>query len=305
MNTEIQVVVVGSVAFDSIRTSAGFRERMLGGSATYAALASALTARTGLVGVVGTDFPASYWEVFQRAGVDTTGLTEQQGPTFLWSAAYDAEMDNRETLMTQFGVFANFQPRIPKAYQKASVLVLGNIAPTMQARVLDQMNAELTMLDTMNLWIDTAREELEMVIRRVDLVTLNESEARELTGEASLVRAGRALLAMGPKWALVKKGSNGAFLMGRDGPQDILMCPAWPLANVKDPTGAGDSFAGAFAASVANSGGMGRECFRDALVWATVVAARTCGEFGVDALSGADAKGLMRDREAFAEMVVR
>ncbi|MBR6021248.1 MAG: bifunctional hydroxymethylpyrimidine kinase/phosphomethylpyrimidine kinase [Kiritimatiellae bacterium] len=305
MSAGPQVVVVGSVAFDSIRTPAGARERMLGGSASYSALAAALTARTGLVGVVGEDWPEEYWEIYRRAGVDTQGVERGKGKTFYWAAEYDAGMDDRETLATELGAFAEFRPEVPPSYRKADVLVLGNIAPSLQARVLDQSEAGLTMLDTMNLWIDTARDELEAVIRRVDLVTVNEHEARELTGEASLVRAGRALLSMGPKWALVKKGSHGAFLMGRGGERDVLMCPAWPLAEVKDPTGAGDSFAGAFAASVAQAGGAGRDAFREALAWATVVAARTCGEFGVDALAGADVESLRRDRAAFAEMVAR
>ena len=300
-----QVVVVGSVAFDSIRTPAGARERMLGGSASYAAMAAALTARTGLVGVVGEDWPEAYWEVYRKAGVDTEGVERGKGRTFFWAAEYDAGMDDRETLATELGAFAEFRPVLPERYRKADVLVLGNIAPSLQALVLDQSEAGLTILDTMNLWIDTARAELDEVIRRVDLITVNEHEARELTGEASLVRAGKALVAMGPKWALVKKGSHGAFLMGRGGERDVLMCPAWPLGDVVDPTGAGDSFAGAFAASVANAGGAGREAFREALAWATVVAARTCGAFGIDALAGADVEGLRADRAAFAEMVVR
>ncbi|MBP5788530.1 MAG: bifunctional hydroxymethylpyrimidine kinase/phosphomethylpyrimidine kinase [Kiritimatiellae bacterium] len=303
-----QVVVVGSVAFDSVKTNAGERRRMLGGSASYAALASALFARTGLVGIVGEDFPEECWKVYRDAGIDLAGMEKSAGKTFYWEAEYAADMDSRTTLCTELGAFAGFDPVLPEGWRDAPVLVLGNIAPSLQARVLDQARPRLSVLDTMELWIDTARGELDAVLARVDLLTVNEHEARALTGEGSLLRAADALLKAGPKWVLVKKGSHGAFLVGRDGERDILMVPSWPLREVKDPTGAGDSFAGAFAgvlASALERGESERAAFRDALAWATVVAARTCGEFGTDALVAAEREGIVADREAFSEMLVR
>lgn len=300
-----QVVVVGSVAFDTVKTPSGARERMLGGSASYCALAASLFARTALVGVVGEDFGEEHFGVYREAGIDLEGLRTAPGRTFSWGAEYDGTLDDRRTLFTDLGTFAGFDPVLPERYRGAPVLVLGNISPSLQARVLDQARPALSILDTMNLWIDTARAELLEVVRRVDLLTVNEHEARALTGESSLLAAARALLALGPKHVLVKKGSHGAFLMGRGGARDILMAPSWPLFDVVDTTGAGDTFAGAFAGVLAREGGFGRDAFRDALAWATVVAARTCGAFGTDALAGAALGDFAADREAFAEMLVR
>jgi len=299
------VVVVGSVAFDTVKTPSGARERMLGGSASYCALAASLFARTALVGVVGDDFGEDHFGVYRAAGIDLEGLRAAPGRTFSWGAEYDGTLDDRRTLFTDLGTFADFSPDLPGRYREAPVLVLGNISPYLQARVLDQARPRLSILDTMDLWIDTARDGLLDVVRRVDLLTVNEHEARALSGEPSLLAAARALLAMGPRHVLVKKGSHGAFLMGRGGERDILMAPSWPLFDVVDTTGAGDTFAGAFAGALAREGTFGRDAFRGALAWATVVAARVCGSFGLDALAGAALADFEADRAAFADMLVR
>lgn len=281
-STTPDIVVVGSVAFDSVKTSKAAHEKLLGGSASYTSIAAALFARTGIVGVVGEDFPQAYMDVFLNANVDTQGLQREPGKTFHWSGVYEDDMNNRHTHCTDLNVFADFNPVIPEAYRASPFLCLGNIAPALQARVLDQMEKpRFTVLDTMDLWINTAREALLGVIRRVDLLTVNEHEARHLTGKGSLLKAAHKILEMGPQYALIKKGEHGAFLMSKD---DILIVPAWPLVDVLDPTGAGDTFAGGLIGTLAAHGKITRENLHDALVNATVAAAYTCEAFSVDRL---------------------
>ncbi len=276
------VVVVGSVAFDSVQTPKAMHEKLLGGSASYTSVASALFARTGVVGVVGEDFPAEYTAIFDKAGVDMQGLQREPGKTFHWSGVYEDNMNNRRTNCTDLNVFAHFNPVIPEAYRTSPFLCLENIAPALQAHVLDQMGKpKFTVLDTMDLWINTTREDLMKVIARVDLLTVNEHEARHLTGKGSLLKAARKILDMGPKYALIKKGEHGAFLMSKD---DMLIVPAWPLVEVVDPTGAGDTFAGGLIGTLAGLGEVNRENLRQALVNATVTAAYTCEAFSVDRL---------------------
>ena len=281
-STTPDIVVVGPVAFDSVKTSKAAHEKLLGGSASYTSIAAALFARTGIVGVVGEDFPQAYMDVFLNANVDTQGLQREPGNTFHWSGVYEDDMNNRHTRCTDLNVFADFNPVIPEAYRASPFLCLGNIAPALQARVLDQMEKpRFTVLDTMDLWINTAREALLGVIRRVDLLTVNEHEARHLTGKGSLLKAAHKILEMGPQYALIKKGEHGAFLMSKD---DILIVPAWPLVDVLDPTGAGDTFAGGLIGTLAAHGKITRENLHDALVNATVAAAYTCEAFSVDRL---------------------
>jgi len=277
-----EVVVVGSVAFDSIQTSKESREKLLGGSASYTSVAAALFAQTGIVGVVGEDFPQKYVDIFENAGVDTQGLQHEKGKTFHWSGVYEDDMNNRRTNCTDLNVFADFNPVIPEAYRTSPYLCLENIAPALQGHVLDQMEKpKFTVLDTMDLWINTARDDLMGVIERVDLLTVNEHEARHLTGKGSLLKSAQKILEMGPTYALIKKGEHGAFLMSKD---DILIIPAWPLVEVADPTGAGDTFAGGFIGTLAALGGVNRDNLLQALVNATVTAAYTCEAFSVDRL---------------------
>ena len=280
--TTPDVVVVGSVAFDSVQTPKEAHEKLLGGSASYTSVASALFAKTGVVGVVGEDFPREYFDVFDQAGVDVQGLQREKGKTFHWSGVYEDNMNNRRTNCTELNVFADFNPVIPEAYRSSPYLCLENIAPALQAHVLDQMDKpKFTVLDTMDLWINTTREDLMNVIARVDLLTVNEHEARHLTGKGSLLKAARKILDMGPTYALIKKGEHGAFLRSRD---DVLIVPAWPLVEVVHPTGAGDTFAGGLLGTLAGLGGVTRENLHRALVNATVTAAYTCEAFSVNRL---------------------
>jgi len=296
-----EVVVVGSVAFDSIQTSKESREKLLGGSASYTSVAAALFAQTGIVGVVGEDFPQEYVDVFENAGVDTQGLQREKGKTFHWSGVYEDDMNNRRTNCTDLNVFADFNPVIPESYRTSPYLCLENIAPALQAHVLDQMEKpKFTVLDTMDLWINTARDDLMGVIERVDLLTVNEHEARHLTGKGSLLKSAQKILEMGPQYALIKKGEHGAFLMSKD---DILIVPAWPLVEVADPTGAGDTFAGGFIGTLAALGGVTRENLLQALVNATVTAAYTCEAFSVDRLRQIDRAELDARALAFRRML--
>lgn len=296
-----KVVVVGSVAFDSIETPKRKREKLLGGSASYTSVASALFTRTGIVGVVGEDFPPEYMGIFGRSEVDTQGLQHAKGKTFHWSGVYEDNMNNRRTNLTELNVFADFNPVLPETYRKSPYLCLGNIAPALQLHVLNQVeNPKFTLVDTMDLWINTARDDLFEVIQRVDMVTLNEHEARHLTGKGSLLKAAQKLLDMGPKYALIKKGEHGAFMMSKDG---MLIIPAWPLIDVADPTGAGDTFAGGLIGTLAALDDLSVEAMRTAMVNATVTAAFTCEAFGVDRLVALKRKHIEDRADEFRKML--
>ncbi|MGH7442784.1 MAG: PfkB family carbohydrate kinase, partial [bacterium] len=257
MSASMRLVTVGSVALDSLETPYGRRESALGGAAVHASVAASFfTPRPGLVGVVGSDFPAAYRRLLGRRGVDLAGLAQASGQTFHWKGRYSGNMAVAETLRTDLGVFGTFDPRVPAAWLKAPFLFLANIEPGIQGRVLDQMTGpRFSLLDTMNLWIATRRAALLKVIRRVDAVVLNDQEIRQLTGEASLVKAAAACLKLGPKHVFLKRGENGASLVSGDG---YFHLPAYPTARVLDPTGAGDSFAGALMGRLAALGRVGQ-----------------------------------------------
>lgn len=277
-DSPVQLVVVGSIGIDTIETPAARREEILGGSASYACAAASFFTRVAMVGVVGSDFPESYRDVYRRFGIDLAGLQTREGKTFRWSGVYEQNMDNRRTLSTDLNVFASFSPELPEAYRKCPFVFLANISPGLQLHVLDQVSKpRFVMADTMDLWINTARADLDRLIARVDLLTINESEARHLTGEHALIRAARAVLAMGPKYVLIKKGEHGSILFtnGR-----ILLVPAFPLEDAQDPTGAGDSFAGGFMGSLASNKRITLRAIHDAMLYGSVVAS-----FGVEAFS--------------------
>ena len=278
----VKLVIVGSVGIDTIETPAEKRERILGGSASYACAAASFFASSGMVGVVGTDFPAAYTRLYRKFGIDTAGLQVEEGKTFHWSGVYEQNMDNRRTVCTDLNVFAHFKPELPPAYRKAPFLFLANISPDLQMHVLDQMvRTKFTVLDTMDLWIRIARESLVKVIGRVDMITLNESEARHLTGEHALIKAARYLLKLGPRYVLIKKGEHGSILFTRT---DIFLMPAFPLENVKDPTGAGDTFAGGFMGSLAGAGAVNEKTIRKAMTYGSVVASFGVEDFSLDRL---------------------
>ncbi len=273
---KLELVVVGSIGIDTIETPWSRQEGVLGGSVSYACAGSSFFASTGMVGVVGEDFPAQNIELYRRLGIDVVGLEHKPGKTFRWSGVYSEDMNHRKTLSTELNVFAEFSPKLPDDYRNTPYLFLANIAPSLQLHVLAQMKAvKFVAMDTMDLWINTAREPLLEVIAAVNLVTLNESEARLLAEEHNLIKAAKKIRALGPTYVLVKKGEHGAMLFGPDG---IALIPAVPLDEVIDPTGAGDVFAGGLMGYLAQHQEVNESRLRHAMVRGAVMAS-----FGVEA----------------------
>ncbi len=286
MNTKRpELLVVGSVAIDWIITPKAVREESVGGSATYFAMAASFFAPIRLVGVVGEDFPASTVQDLKSSGVDLEGLeTITGGKTFRWKGRYHDNMNDRTTLETHLNVFEHFQPKLPERYRSSEYLFLGNIQPTLQRGVYEQMQRpRLIGMDTMNLWIDIARDELVNVLGNVDVLTINDEEARQLSGEDNLVKAARAILELGPRNLVIKRGEYGALLFDSDG--DIFAAPALPLEEVVDPTGAGDSFAGGFMGYLAGQGvEPSGSVLRTAMICGSVMASFCVEGFSYDRL---------------------
>ena len=274
----VQLVIVGSVGLDTIETPTARHADVLGGSASYACAAASFFTPNGMVGVVGSDFGKNYLDIYRGFGFDLAGLQVREGRTFRWSGVYEDNMDNRRTISTELNVSAEFMPELPDYYRNAPFLFLANIAPALQLRVLDQIRKpRFVAADTMDLWINVALADLKKVIRRIDLLTLNESEARHLTGERMLIKAARKLLGWGPQHILIKKGEHGAVLFSQRG---IFLMPAYPLEEVLDPTGAGDTFAGGFMGQLAAGGRVSELAIRRAMLVGSVIAA-----FNVEAFS--------------------
>jgi len=277
-NKNCDLVIVGSVGIDTIETPREKRASILGGSASYACAAASFFSKTGMVGVVGTDFPKEFHDMYHRFGIDTAGLQIKHGATFRWSGVYENNMDNRHTISTELNVFASFSPELPDSYRTVPYLFLGNISPELQLHVLDQVRKpRFVLLDTMDLWINVARDALVEVIGKVTMLTLNESEARHLTGAHSLIKAAGILLKMGPRYVCIKKGEHGSVLFSR---KSVSMMPAFPLEDVQDPTGAGDTFAGGFMGALARSGKVSESAIRKAMTYGSVTAS-----FGVEKFS--------------------
>jgi len=299
-STQCDLVIVGSVGIDTIETPREKRESILGGSASYACAAASFFVKTGMVGVVGTDFPRAFHDLYHRLGVDTAGLQVKAGATFRWSGVYENNMDNRHTLSTELNVFASFNPELPEQYRATPYLFLANISPELQLHVLDQVKKpRFVLLDTMDLWINVARDALVDVIGKVTMLTLNESEARHLTGEHGLLRAARKLLAMGPRYICIKKGEHGSVLFSR---KSIAMMPAFPLEDVQDPTGAGDTFAGGFMGALARDGKISETAIRKAMTYGAVVASFGVEKFSLDRLQGLTALEIEERAALFRKM---
>ncbi len=278
--SNVQLWIVGSIGIDNIETPAEKRTDLLGGSVTYACAAASFFSPVGAVGVVGSDFPGAFLERYRRFGLDLSGLQTKPGATFRWSGVYEADFINRRTLDTQLGVFADFSPALPETFRDAPFVLLGNIVPALQLSLLDQVRGQpFVVVDTMDLWIRIARPDLEKVIRRANLLTLNDSEARLLTGRHNLLECAQAIRAMGPQYVVIKKGEHGAMLCSDQG---IALIPAFPVDQVVDPTGAGDCFAGAFMGFLARTRAarIDEPLLRRALLHGSVVAS-----FGVEAFS--------------------
>lgn len=275
----MSVLIVGSTALDSIKTPRAENPRLLGGSASHAAVAASFFAPVRMVGVVGEDFPKRYVKLYQRHGIDLAGLQFAQGRTFHWSGEYEVDMNRRRTLATELGVFEHFSPELPTAYRDTPYVLLANIAPALQHHVLDQMRRpRFVMADTMDLWLQIALKDLLRLLRRIDCLVLNDSEARQLTGEDNVVVAARKIHRLGPTYVIVKKGEHGSLLSG---PEGWFLCPAWPLEKLVDPTGAGDSFAGALMGSLASGRVPLGRALRRGMLYGAVVASFCCEGFGL------------------------
>ena len=276
------LLVVGSIAFDSIETPNGSVDDALGGSATYFSYAASFFTPPRLVGVVGTDFPAEHTKMLEGRSVDTAGLVTMPGSTFRWKGRYHQDMNTRDTLEVHLNVFGAFDPVLPEGFRDSTHVFLANGSPSLQSKVLDQVrNPRLVMADTMDLWIDTQKKDLLALLPRIDGLLLNDSEARLLTGDDNMVRAGQAIRKMGPKFVIVKKGEHGAILCADDG---VYVMPAFPTEDVLDPTGAGDSFAGGMMGYLTSDDSPPPGRLRRAMAYGTVVASFTVEGFGLDGL---------------------
>lgn len=295
----MDVTVVGSVALDTVETPWGRNDEGLGGAATFFALAAANYAPVHLVGVVGEDFPERHIELLRRHHINIDGLERAPGKTFRWSGRYHEDLNNRDTLDTQLNVFQDFHPKLPAAARRAKYLFLGNIHPALQLEVLDQSEAEFIGMDTMNLWIDITRDQLCEVLRRVNAAFFNDAEVRQLTGERNLVKAAEQIQELGPRFVVIKKGEHGCLIFGKDG---VFCAPAFPLPEVLDPTGAGDSFAGGFMGFIAHRDSIDFATLRQAVIHGSVVASYTCERFGPDRLAEIGADDIDQRYNAFRRL---
>nr|WP_293838511.1 PfkB family carbohydrate kinase [uncultured Arsenicibacter sp.] len=279
----MSLLTVGSVAFDALETPFGKTDKIIGGAATYITLsASYFTKANNLVAVVGDDFPQSMIDIFKDHGINTEGLEIRQGEkTFFWSGKYHNDMNSRDTVEVQLNVMGDFNPVIPDAYQNCEYLMLGNTAPAVQRMVIERLTTrpKLVVLDTMNLWIDIANDDLKGLLPLVDVLVLNDEEARMLTGDYALVRAAATIRAMGPKTVIIKKGEHGALLFQDE---HIFYAPALPLAEVFDPTGAGDTFAGGFIGYLAKTGDLSFDNMKRAVIYGSAMASFCVEKFGAE-----------------------
>lgn len=298
----MSVLIAGSTALDSIKTTRAENPRLLGGSASHAAVAASFFAPVQLVGVVGDDFPRPYLNLYRRHKMDLAGLQILPGKTFHWSGEYEANMNNRRTLLTELGVFETFNPTLPKTYQDTPFVLLANIAPALQHHVLNQMRRpKFVVADTMDLWLNIALPDLLKLLGRVDAFVLNDGEAHQLTKEDNLFGALKKIHRLGPKYVVIKKGSHGSILSG---PRGLFVCPAFPLHRVVDPTGAGDSFAGAMLGYLAAARGGIDANIRRAMVYGSVVASFCCEGFGLkvtDRLTRARIERRVKELERLAK----
>lgn len=279
----MKITVVGSVALDSIKTPFGEVEEALGGSATHFSSAASFFTGVNLVAVVGSDFPDKHIDYLKSKGIDVDGLEVVDGLTFRWKGLYEYDLNTAHTLDTQLNVFRDFKPRLPESYKDSEIVFLANIDPELQLNVLKQVkNPKLTVVDTMNFWIEHKPEELKETISKVDIALMNDSEARELSKSHSLLDSARKILSWGPKAVIIKKGEHGVLLFTKD---THFAAPAFPLEEINDPTGAGDSFAGGFLGYLAKCGDFSEPCIRKAIVYGSVMASYNVEDFSCSRLA--------------------
>lgn len=298
----MSVLIVGSIAIDNIKTQLEEHRELLGGSASYASVSASFFSPVNLVGIVGSDFPKEHIALFQSRGVDLAGLQIVDGKTFRWSGEYEWDMNLRKTLSVELNVFETFSPKLPESYKRTPIVLLGNISPSLQKHVLEQVAApKFVIADTMDLWITTTRNELLDLLKTIDLLVLNDSEARQLTKETSLVKAAHNILRLGPKYVAIKKGEHGCLLQSKD---RFFSCGAFPLEDIHDPTGAGDTFAGGFAGYLAS---LNKETFdfddlKKAVVYGSLLASFCVEAFSLERLKQLTKKEL-DDRYEFFKLM--
>lgn len=300
----MSLLVVGTMAFDDIQTPFGRAEKIIGGAATYIGWAASYFLNDiKLVSVVGDDFPESEMNALSEKGADMAGVQIKAGEkSFFWAGKYHLDMNSRDTLVTDLNVLADFDPILPENYKGAEFVMLGNLSPQVQQKVLDQMTTrpKLVVMDTMNFWMDIALEDLKKTLTQIDVLTINDEEARQLSGEYSLVKAAKVIRAMGPKYLVIKKGEHGALLFHEDG---MFFAPALPLEEVFDPTGAGDSFAGGFIGHLAKTGDLSFENMKLAIIYGSAIASFCVEKFGTERVRALDKVAISERIEEFVKLM--
>jgi len=295
-----KLLIVGTVAFDAIETPFGKTDKILGGAGTYIGLsASFFNLQSAIVSVVGDDFPPEYLDLLTKRNIDISGLEiVKGGKTFFWSGKYHNDLNSRDTLVTELNTLADFQPKVPQNFQDSDVVMLGNLHPLVQSSVLDQMKVKpkLVVLDTMNFWMDCALPELLDVMKRIDVITINDEEARQLSGEYSLVKAAAKIHTMGPKYVVIKKGEHGALLFHN---KEVFFAPALPLEEVFDPTGAGDTFAGGFAGFITQSENISFENMKNAIIYGSNLASFCVEKFGTERMENLEKEEVVNRLKQF------
>lgn len=302
--SESTLTVVGTVAFDAIETPFGKTDKIIGGAATYISLAASYFGKKiNLISVVGGDFPKQQIFAMNERGINTDGLQiKENEKSFFWSGKYHLDMNTRDTLVTDLNVLANFDPIVPESYQNTDFLMLGNLVPAIQRTVLQRLKKRprLVVMDTMNFWMETAKADLDEMIKLVDVLTVNDAEARELSGEYSLVKAAKKIMAMGPRYLIIKKGEHGALLFHEN---NVFFAPALPLEEVFDPTGAGDSFAGGFIGYLAQSSDISFDSMKRAIIYGSALASFTVEKFGTERLMNLSHDEIENRIQEFVDLV--
>jgi len=300
----MSLTIVGSVAFDAIQTPYGQTDKIIGGAGTYICLASSyMKKKQNVIAVVGEDFPKDYINLLELHGTDTKGLQVKAGEkTFFWSGKYHDNMNSRETLVTELNVLENFDPIVPDAYQDTEYLMLGNLSPIVQRQVIERLEnrPKLIVMDTMNFWMDIMLDELKKTISLVDVLTINDEEAEQLSGKKNIVEAAESIMAMGPSYVIIKKGEHGALLFGKDG--NVFSAPAMPLKQVFDPTGAGDTFAGGFISYIAKQNDVSFATMKKAIIAGSVLASFCVEKFGTEKLVNLPESEIESRINAFVEL---
>ncbi len=302
--SESTLLVVGTVAFDAIETPFGKTDKIIGGAATYISLAASYFGKKiNLISVVGGDFPKQQIFAMNERGINTDGLQiKENEKSFFWSGKYHLDMNTRDTLATELNVLANFDPIVPDSYQNTDFLMLGNLVPAIQRTVLQRLKKrpKLVVMDTMNFWMETAKADLDEMIKLVDVLTVNDAEARELSGEYSLVKAAKKIMAMGPRYLIIKKGEHGALLFHEN---NVFFAPALPLEEVFDPTGAGDAFAGGFIGYLAQSSDISFDSMKRAIIYGSALASFTVEKFGTERLMNLSHDEIENRIQEFVDLV--